>query len=141
MVGVLTVIIYSPLLLWLHYVGIEALFPLPSGRQFLMLMLNGVIGTVFSDYLWLQATSLTSSLAASISLSVCIPLSLLADTVFRAQPPSPVQLLAAIPITASFLGAAFLRSTSDAKLEVEVPNYEEGLSLIEGDSLDDEEQV
>uniref|UniRef100_A0A158PND5 Nuclear hormone receptor family member nhr-85 (inferred by orthology to a C. elegans protein) n=1 Tax=Anisakis simplex TaxID=6269 RepID=A0A158PND5_ANISI len=145
MVGVLTITVYSPLLLWLDYASIEKLFPLPDGKQLSMLMLNGIVGTVFSDYLWLQATGLTSSLAASISLSMSIPLSLLADTVFHAQPPSVIQLIAAVPITISFIGAAFLRSTSDMKVDVDVVSSsspldcEQGLSLIDDDSLDDDQ--
>lgn len=142
MVGLLTVLIYSPLLLSLHCLSVESLLPLPDRTQFSMLVLNGVVGTVFSDYIWLQATILTSSLAASISLSLCIPMSLLADTFFRAQPPSLMQLVAAVPITLSFLGVAFLRSNMDLKSDQGTKSgIEEGVSLIDDGACDEEEQL
>ncbi|VDM72572.1 unnamed protein product, partial [Strongylus vulgaris] len=67
-----------------------------------MLHVAGILG----DYLWLTAAGLTDSLSASLSLTLAIPFSFLADTVIRAQPPSGVQVLAAIPIILSFIGAA-----------------------------------
>uniref|UniRef100_A0A9J2PC44 Nuclear receptor domain-containing protein n=3 Tax=Ascaris TaxID=6251 RepID=A0A9J2PC44_ASCLU len=130
MVGVLTVTVYSPVLLLMHYTSIETLFPLPDRMQFLMLILNGIVGTVFSDFLWLQATKLTSPLAASISLSMCIPLSLLADTLFRSQPPSTIQLIAAVPVTLSFLGAALQHSTPVACVD-----------LVLSDPVEDQSQM
>lgn len=139
-VGSLTALVYSPLLISLHYFSIEPLFPLPDRMQLMMLILNGLVGTVFSDYLWLQATVLTSSLAASISLSMSIPLSLLADTVIRSQPPSTVQLIAAVPITISFLGAAFLQSGSESRFASSRANDDEQVVLIDERNCEEEEQ-
>lgn len=39
-------------------------------------------------------------------MTLAIPFSFLADAVLRGQPPSGLQMLAAIPITVSFIGAA-----------------------------------
>lgn len=86
-----------------HHTGIEPQLPLPTQNEMLLIFFNSLIGTIFSDYLWLYATLLTNSLIASISLTMTIPLSLIADIVFRLQFPNMAQLIAAIPImTVSF---------------------------------------
>lgn len=72
----------------------------------MQVLLSGVLGTLLADYLWLKAAALTDSLSASLSLTLSIPFSLLADTFLRGRPPSVLQLLAALPIAASFAGAA-----------------------------------
>ncbi|VDN53282.1 unnamed protein product [Dracunculus medinensis] len=79
-VGVITLFLYAPVMLSLDYFKIEPLFPLPNFYQFSIIILNGV-NNLFSDFLWLKGTIWTSSLASSISLSMCIPLSFIADTV------------------------------------------------------------
>lgn len=144
MVGVLTLLLYTPLLFLLHYLSVEPLLPLPDRQQLIMLILNGVVGTLFSDFLWLLAAGLTSPLAASISLSMCIPLSFLADFLFRSQTPSMVKLIAAVPITVSFLGAALLRSNAELKSKVAMKDSgdsEEGTSLINESDVDEEDQL
>lgn len=98
-VGIFSFIVFTPLLLILDKLGIEALFPLPTRQEILIILLNSVIGSIFSDYLWLYATLLTSSLVSSISLTLTIPLSLIADVFIRHQSPSLPQLIAAVPIT------------------------------------------
>lgn len=82
---------------------------------------------------------LTSPVAGSISLSFAIPISLIADTVLRGQAPSHVQIFAAIPITASFIGAAFLNS--EVMLDTRSAsngNLEEGRSLMTQTGDDDD---
>ena len=138
--------LYTPLLFVLSYFSIEPLLPLPDYRQFTALILNGVVGTLFTDFLWLQATLLTSSLAASISLSMCIPMSFIADFTFRSQTPSVVKLIAAIPITISFLGTTLLRSYPgiETKKSLSSRNADisgEGISLINEIDGDEEEQL
>uniref|UniRef100_A0A0N5AFU2 Nuclear receptor domain-containing protein n=1 Tax=Syphacia muris TaxID=451379 RepID=A0A0N5AFU2_9BILA len=147
MVGALSLILYTPLLFILQYFSVEPLQPLPNTEQFMMLILNGVVGTLFTDFLWLQATMLTSSLAASLSLSMCIPMSFVADYLFRSQTPSLVKLFAAIPITVSFMGATLLRSYSNNDTKrvtksrnTNISEEEEGISLIIEESDDEEEQ-
>ncbi|KAK5966337.1 EamA domain-containing protein [Trichostrongylus colubriformis] len=68
------------------------------------------LGTLLADYLWLTAAGMTDSLSASLSLTLAIPFSFLADAVIRSKPPTGIQLIAAIPITVSFVGAALLQN-------------------------------
>ncbi|CAI4223084.1 unnamed protein product [Auanema sp. JU1783] len=105
-IGILCVFIGSPIIYILDSVGWESLYPLPTQEQFGSIILSAIIGTLIADYLWLLAAGLTDPLLASISVTLSIPLSFLADTVFRQRPPNAVQLIAAIPIGLSFIGAA-----------------------------------
>uniref|UniRef100_A0A915DBT1 Uncharacterized protein n=1 Tax=Ditylenchus dipsaci TaxID=166011 RepID=A0A915DBT1_9BILA len=70
-------------------------------------------GSLFADYLWLYATLLTNSLISSLSLTLSIPMSMLADSVFRNQPPDMAQILASVPIMISFIGASFVSSSNN----------------------------
>ena len=67
-----------PGLLVLHYTGLEP-FELPSQRVMGLLVINAVIGTFLSDYLWLLAMLMTSPLVVTLGLSLTIPLAILAD--------------------------------------------------------------
>lgn len=50
-VGLFNVLLLWPLFFVLHYTGMEP-FAWPNSRQWLFLMVNGVVGTVFSEVLW-----------------------------------------------------------------------------------------
>lgn len=116
-VGVLSLLVGPPLLVILDALSVESLRPLPTPEQLFTVLLSGLFGTLLADVLWLKAASLTDSLSASLSLTLQIPFSLLADTLFRLQPPSLVQVLAAIPIGLSFAGSA--RSSEERRKEEE----------------------
>ncbi|CAB1328352.1 unnamed protein product [Coregonus sp. 'balchen'] len=75
--------LFNLLLLWpgfvvLHYTGFEA-FELPSKLVWTYVLINGLIGTVLSEFLWLWGCFLTSSLIGTLALSLTIPLSITAD--------------------------------------------------------------
>ncbi|CAH2304909.1 solute carrier family 35 member F5 isoform X2 [Pelobates cultripes] len=75
--------LFNLLLLWpgfflLHYTGFEA-FEFPSKLVWAYLVVNGLIGTVLSEFLWLWGCFLTSSLIGTLALSLTIPLSIIAD--------------------------------------------------------------
>jgi solute carrier family 35, member F5 len=77
-VGVFNILLLWPGFLLLHYTGLEP-FELPSARVALELVLNGVLGTFLSDYLWLLALLMTSPVVVTLGLSLTIPLAVLAD--------------------------------------------------------------
>ena len=77
-VGVFNVVLLWPGFLLLHYTGLEP-FELPSSRVLALLILNAVIGTFVSDYLWLLAMLMTSPVVVTLGLSLTIPLAILAD--------------------------------------------------------------
>lgn len=97
-IGLFSFVVFTPVILVVHQNGYEPQLPLPTRQEMLILILNSLIGSIFSDYLWLYATLLTSSLVSSISLTLTIPLSLICDLLIRNQPPTLNQLIAAIPI-------------------------------------------
>ncbi len=55
-----------------------------SGRyQWLAMVVNGLIGTVLSELLWLLGCFYTSSLVATLAISLTIPLTMLADVLVK----------------------------------------------------------
>ncbi|KYO18111.1 solute carrier family 35 member F5 isoform A [Alligator mississippiensis] len=79
--------LFNLLLLWpgfflLHYTGFEA-FEFPNKLVWMCIVINGLIGTVLSEFLWLWGCFLTSSLIGTLALSLTIPLSIIADMCMR----------------------------------------------------------
>ncbi|GAB5575612.1 solute carrier family 35 member F5 isoform X1 [Prionailurus iriomotensis] len=75
--------LFNLLLLWpgfflLHYTGFED-FEFPNKVVLMCIIINGLIGTVLSEFLWLWGCFLTSSLIGTLALSLTIPLSIIAD--------------------------------------------------------------
>lgn len=87
---------------------IEPQLPAPTGHQFGLVIFNGIVGSLFADYLWLYATLLTNSLISSLSMTLSIPMAMLADSIFRSQPPDWIQITASVPILISFVGAVLI---------------------------------
>uniref|UniRef100_A0A3Q2P8X4 Solute carrier family 35 member F5 n=1 Tax=Fundulus heteroclitus TaxID=8078 RepID=A0A3Q2P8X4_FUNHE len=77
-VGLFNLLLLWPGFLLLHYTGFEP-FELPSQLVWTYILINGLIGTVLSEFLWLWGCFLTSSLIGTLALSLTIPLSILAD--------------------------------------------------------------
>lgn len=66
------------------------------------IVINGLIGTVLSEFLWLWGCFLTSSLIGTLALSLTIPLSILADMCLQKVQFSWVFFAGAIPVFLSF---------------------------------------
>jgi solute carrier family 35 protein F5 len=77
-VGLWNLVLFWPFFVLLHYTELEP-FSLPDVRVLGFLTLNGLIGTVLSDWIWLQSMLLTSPLVSTLGLSVTIPVALLFD--------------------------------------------------------------
>ncbi|KAF7632558.1 hypothetical protein Mgra_00008005 [Meloidogyne graminicola] len=107
-VGLFSLFACSPLIYIAHISGFESQLPLPTFKQMSVLIANAFLGTLFADSIWLYATLLTGSLTSSLSGSLGVPLSLLADSFFRNQPPNFWQIVASVPIMISFFGASIL---------------------------------
>lgn len=65
--------------------------------------MNGFIGTVLSDYLWLWAVLLTSPLVATVGLSLTIPLAMLTDIVLKGKSFTWLYLLGSALVVGGFL--------------------------------------
>ncbi|KAJ2014295.1 hypothetical protein IW146_010422 [Coemansia sp. RSA 922] len=104
-VGLANILLLWPGFIVLHYTGIET-FRLPhSGSMWLMIIVNALIGTFLSDYLWLLAMLMTSPLVVTLGLSLTIPLSMAGDIVFKGLSVSLPYYLGALMILAAFVAA------------------------------------
>lgn len=99
-------------LLWpgffmLHFSGSEP-FEWPDGEQWLYIALNGIIGTVLSEFLWLWGCFLTSSLIGTLALSLTIPMTMLADTLLKEVNYTWLFYVGTIPVFLAFFAVSFL---------------------------------
>ncbi|XP_055226641.1 solute carrier family 35 member F5-like [Gorilla gorilla gorilla] len=98
--------LFNLLLLWpgfflLHYTGFED-FEFPNKVVLMCIIVNGLIGTVLSEFLWLWGCFLTSSLIGTLALSLTIPLSIIADMCVQKVQFSWLFFAGAIPVFFSF---------------------------------------
>ncbi|XP_075251292.1 solute carrier family 35 member F5-like isoform X2 [Convolutriloba macropyga] len=100
-VGVFNMVLIGPGLYVFHALGWEK-FELPPPDTLGYIVINGLVGTVLSEFLWLWGCFLTSSLAATLSLSMTTPLSMLTDAVFRHQHFSWHLYVGSVPVVLSF---------------------------------------
>ncbi|XP_061649583.1 solute carrier family 35 member F5-like isoform X3 [Phyllopteryx taeniolatus] len=106
-VGLFNLLLLWPGFLLLHYTGFEA-FELPSQLVWTYILINGLIGTVLSEFLWLWGCFLTSSLIGTLALSLTIPLSMLADIFMQKVRFSWLFFAGAVPVFLSFFIATLL---------------------------------
>ncbi|KAG7503605.1 hypothetical protein JOB18_041810 [Solea senegalensis] len=106
-VGLFNLLLLWPGFLLLHYTGFEA-FELPSQLVWTYILINGLIGTVLSEFLWLWGCFLTSSLIGTLSLSLTIPLSIMADICMQKVRFSWLFFAGAVPVFLAFIIATLL---------------------------------
>ena len=106
-VGLFNMIIMWPGFPLLHLLGWETL-QLPNNQQLLYMIINGVVGTVLSELLWLWGCFLTSSLMATLSLSLTIPLTMIFDVWFKGVNYPWLIYIGIIPMMISFIFASIL---------------------------------
>ena len=85
----------------LHYSGTEDLSPIAQSggaRIMWLLLLKGMADNVLSDTLWAKAVMLTSPAAATVGLSLTVPLAMASELLLPsrwmvdAAPPTPLQV-------------------------------------------------
>nr|KAI8745192.1 solute carrier family 35 member F5-like [Biomphalaria glabrata] len=106
-VGILCAVSMWPGFLILHYSKQEP-FEWPNKKQWVYILLNGAIGTVFSEFLWLLGCFLTSSLIGTLSLSLLLPMSMLADGAVKDIHFSVLYYLGSLPIVLAFIVVSLL---------------------------------
>ncbi|EFA07349.1 solute carrier family 35, member F5 [Tribolium castaneum] len=106
-VGFFNLILLWPCFFFLHFSGLEV-FEWPSRQQVLLLLLNGVLGTVISEALWLWGCFLTSSLMATMSMSLTIPMTMLMDVFLKKIVYPSLFYTGSIPMVVAFFAVTLL---------------------------------
>ncbi|XP_077293112.1 solute carrier family 35 member F5 isoform X1 [Arctopsyche grandis] len=106
-VGLFNLLLLWPLFFVFHLTSWEV-FEWPSKQQWLWLLLNGLVGTVLSEVLWLWGCFLTSSLIATISISLTIPMSMLADVILKKVAYPALLYAGTLPMFIAFFGVTLL---------------------------------
>lgn len=112
-VGICNIFLMWPLFFVLNFSRIEP-FELPNQKQFAVLFLNGLVGTVLSEAIWLWGCLLTSSLIGTLALTLQIPIAMLFDYFFRGKWYPPLFYLGSIPMVLSLVFVAFLTKNDDS---------------------------
>ena len=111
-VGLFNALLLWPGLLLVHYTHAES-FEIPTLQQLQFLFINGVIGTVLSELLWLWGCFYTSSLVATLAISLTIPLTIVADIVWKQKQYGMIFFVGAVPMFLSFFLVAMLTHFQD----------------------------
>ncbi|TMW54567.1 hypothetical protein DOY81_000361 [Sarcophaga bullata] len=111
-VGLWNLLLMWPIFFILNFTKIEK-FELPNQNQFAILFLNGLIGTVVSEALWLWGCFLTSSLIGTIAISLQIPMSILFDVFLKKKPYSPLFYIGSLPTFLALILLALLMRNDD----------------------------
>ncbi|GAB5588394.1 hypothetical protein Unana1_03294 [Umbelopsis nana] len=102
-VGAFNVVLLWPCFGILHLLGIERLELPGTSAIWGLVILNALIGTFLSDYLWLLAMLMTSPLVVTLGLSLTIPVALTGDFIFKHVVPNLQYWVGAILVIAGFL--------------------------------------
>lgn len=113
LVGMFNFILLWPGFFILNYWKLEPFTLPPTTSVWGYIALNALIGTVLSEALWLWGCYLTSSLTATLSLSLIIPLTMIVDVFMKRVHLSWMFLFGTIPVFASFFAVSFLSHYGD----------------------------
>lgn len=113
LVGVFNFVLLWPGFFVLNYWNVEKFTLPPKTTVWGYIALNAFVGTVLSEVLWLWGCYLTSSLTATLSLSLIIPLTMIFDVFMKKVHFSWMFFIGAIPAFASFFAVSFLTHYGD----------------------------
>ena len=78
-------------------------FEWPNAWAFFYLFINGLVGTVVSDYFWARAVVLLDPLVVTIGMGMTIPIGMIADAIFKQKRFDYLYILGSVFIFISFV--------------------------------------
>ena len=80
-VGLINIVILSPLLVLFHFTGMEK-FELPNTKTLMFLSINAFIGTCISDYWWAKSVVLLGPLFTQLGIWLTIPIGIVVTSFY-----------------------------------------------------------
>lgn len=105
LLGAFNAVALLPIVLVLHWTGVEPLDHRVSGALGLV-VLKGLLDNVLADFLWAKAIALTTPTVATVGLSLTIPMAMASDWVMHGAP-SVALVLGAALVIGGFLAINF----------------------------------
>eukprot|EP00246_Nothoceros_aenigmaticus_P002435 TRINITY_DN13308_c0_g1_i1.p1 TRINITY_DN13308_c0_g1~~TRINITY_DN13308_c0_g1_i1.p1 ORF type:complete len:396 (-),score=54.91 TRINITY_DN13308_c0_g1_i1:707-1894(-) len=103
-IGLFTLFCLWWLVFPLHFLGLEPTFSIPTTAKLdEVLLANGFLGSVVSDYFWALSVVWTTPLVATLGMSLTIPLAMLADVAVHGRHYSAIYVLGSIQVFAGFV--------------------------------------
>ncbi|CAE8617722.1 unnamed protein product [Polarella glacialis] len=106
--GTSVFVFFSPLVLWLHLANIEPISSLTI-PIFGLILVQGLLDNVLSDFFWAKAVLLTSPSVATVGMSLTVPLAMLSDVfmprkwLVDPQTPGATSILASALVLCGFV--------------------------------------
>ncbi|TIB73830.1 hypothetical protein E3Q22_04298 [Wallemia mellicola] len=117
-IGAINTVFCWPLLVLLHWTGIET-FEIPNSSSVVLILLLNMFVTFSSDYLYLQAMLKTTPLVATVGISLTLPFSILGDYILNQLTLTIKGMLGSMFVLASFIALGYEEDDENANKEID----------------------